>query len=68
MSSQDKFLSENIGKRIHVYTVDGYHLRAILLLFDTWTLLLQHPFDIKKKQLVYKSGIVAIQNEVDGDD
>jgi RNA chaperone Hfq len=63
MSSQDKFLSENIGKKIHIYTVDRFHLRGVLLLFDSFTLLIESPFKAGQQQLIYKSSIVAIENE-----
>jgi RNA chaperone Hfq len=64
MSTQDKFLTENIGKKIHVYTVEGYHIWGELLSFDNFTILIAHPFLTKREQLIYKSGIVALENSV----
>jgi RNA chaperone Hfq len=59
-SAQDKFLADNIGKIIHVYTVDRYHFRGTLLSFDTYTILVSCE---GQKQIIYKSAIVAVMED-----
>jgi RNA chaperone Hfq len=60
MSVQDKFLANNMGKDIHIYTLDKCHIRGILLSFDAYTILISYE---GQKGLIYKSGIVSITEE-----